>query len=182
MNGPGVTQPSLHSIYHGRCVKVEDGGGVLLRGAVTHDSSFDAAESSDARYLGDFAKEKARGAAVSFVARPFPDRQVQLGLEKQFFCNSLVPFLNPWRIHTWQGCLPRTLVRFSSGWYTTPLWTTKKCFLAKCGWVREIQREIGGWEGLVSPSPSHDACRWVVYSTRRNELLHQRGVENEGAA
>lgn len=85
MNGPGVTQPSLHSIYHGRCVKVEDGGGVLLRGAVTHDSSFDAAESSDARYLGDFAKEKARGAAVSFVARPFPDRQVQLGLEKQFF-------------------------------------------------------------------------------------------------
>ena len=84
MNGPGVTQPSLPSIYHGRCVKVEDGGGVLLRGAVTHDSSFGAAENSDARYLGDFAKEKARGAAVSFVARPFPDRQVQLGLEKQF--------------------------------------------------------------------------------------------------
>ncbi|CAJ1379763.1 unnamed protein product [Effrenium voratum] len=27
-------------------------------------------------YLGDFVKERARGAAVAFVARPFPDRQV----------------------------------------------------------------------------------------------------------
>ena len=79
MNGPGATQPSLHDIFHGRYVTVEDGGSVLLR----------------ARYLGDFAKEKARGSAVSFVARPFPDRQVQLGVEKQFFCNSLAPFLHP---------------------------------------------------------------------------------------
>lgn len=63
-------------------------------------------------YLGDFAKEKARGAAVSFVARPFPDRQV--------------------------------------------------------------------FQWMVYNSTLDHKEMWVVYSTRRNELLHQRGVENEG--
>ena len=61
-----------------------------------------------ARYLGDFAKEKARGAAVSFVARPFPDRQAG--------CRA------PWMI------LPKA-ARFSSGWYTTRLQTTMTCVL-----------------------------------------------------
>jgi len=63
-------------------------------------------------YLGDFAKEKARGAAVSFVARPFPDRQVF-----------------QWMVY--------------------------------------------------NSTPNHDDM-WVVYSTRRNEQLHHRGIEQEG--
>eukprot|EP00438_Fugacium_kawagutii_P015085 Skav214576 [mRNA] locus=scaffold57:117472:118776:+ [translate_table: standard] len=57
-----------------------------------------------ATYLGDFAKEFVRGAAVSFVARPFPDRQV-------------------------------------------------------FQWI------------AYNSTPNHDDM-WVVYSTRRNELLH----------
>ncbi|CAK9020130.1 COBW domain-containing protein DDB_G0274527 [Durusdinium trenchii] len=63
-------------------------------------------------YLGDFAKEKARGASVSFVARPFPDRQVF-----------------QWMVY--------------------------------------------------NSTPNYDDM-WVVYSTRRNDVLHHRGVENEG--
>lgn len=65
-----------------------------------------------ATYLGDFAKEKARGSAVSFVARPFPDRQVF-----------------QWMVY--------------------------------------------------NSTPDHNEM-WVVYSTRRNEMLYQRGVEPEG--
>ncbi|CAE7726607.1 yciC [Symbiodinium microadriaticum] len=63
-------------------------------------------------YLGDFPKEFARAAAVSFVARPFPDRQV--------------------------------------------------------------------FQWMVYNSTQNYDDMTVVYSTRRNAVLHQRGVEDEG--
>ncbi|CAE7414082.1 unnamed protein product [Symbiodinium natans] len=63
-------------------------------------------------YLGDFPNEFARAAAVSFVARPFPDRQV--------------------------------------------------------------------FQWMVYNSTKNYDDMTVVYSTRRNAVLHQRGVEDEG--
>ena len=72
-------------------------------------------------YLGDFAKEKARGAAVSFVARPFPDRQA--GAKKQGV----------------------TAGRSSSGWPTTQRRPMTTCLSEQAlKGSSKGEREVGG--------------------------------------
>lgn len=50
----------------------------------------------------------------------------------------------------------------------------------------ELGERMPGFEVILTQmlyrpfSERHSRTRWVVYSTRRNDVLHHRGVENEG--